>query len=90
VFVVRIPMGTNVNPRFFFAGLLLLLLFRWSKGGFEEASEGGWLAGRVNPRDSSPVTQLSPPAAAAGAKQQQTVLPVLQVSHSVIALGWHC
>jgi hypothetical protein len=66
----------------------LLLPCRWSKGGFEEASEGGWLAGRVNPRDSSPVTMLSPPAAAAAAKQQQAVLPVLQVSHSGFAFGW--
>lgn len=56
-------------------------IFRWSKGGFEESSEGGLLAGRHNPRDSSPVTTLSPPAAAAGpaARQQQAVLPVLQV-----------
>lgn len=59
---------------------------RWSKGGFEEASEGGLLAGRPNPWDSSPVTTLSPPAAAAGpaAGQQQAVLPVLQVSY----LSW--
>lgn len=67
---------------------------RWSKGGFEEASEGGLLVGRSNPRDSSPVTTLSPPAAAAGpaAGQQQAVLPVLQAAYDRLASNTrrHC